>query len=97
VCVNSQIKNGCAIVAMNSEKKKTATPGGKTLTQGRKRVEGRVSAHTRIFFGSHQGVTRTTVNTIEILVPLLSDKPNVPGEMRKGPHQIAVHQPTTTR
>ena len=97
VCVNSQTKNGCVIVAVNSKKKKTATPRGEGSAQRRRGVEVQIFAPSRIFFDSHQGVIRTTVNTIEILVPLLNDKPNIPGGVSEGPYQTAVHQPATTR
>jgi len=84
VCVNSQTKNGCVIVAVNSRKKKTATPRGERSAQGRESVEDQIVVHSRIFFDSHQGVILTTVSTMEILVPLLSDKPNVSGGVSKG-------------
>ena len=96
VCVNSHTKNGCIIVAVNSRKKKTATPGGRELAQHRRSVR-EDYPHCRIFFASHQGVIRTTVNTMEILVPLLNGKPNVPGAVSEGSHQTAVHQPMITR
>jgi len=97
VCVNSQTKNGCVIVAVNSRKKKTATPRGEGSVRCRKSIEDQILVHSRIFFDSHQGVIRTTVNMMEILVPLLSDKPNVPDGVSEGPYQTAVHQPATTR
>ena len=44
-----------------------------------------ILAQSRIFLCNSQGVIRTTVNTMEILAPLLDDKSNVLGGRATSP------------
>ena len=60
----------------NSRTKNAMTPGERLLAQHRIDGEDRTFVPSRILLCSGQGVTRITVNTMEILAPLLDDKPD---------------------
>ena len=53
-------------------------PESERLAQYCVEIQGGILTHKRIFFCSCQGVTRTTVSTIETLAFLLDDKPDIP-------------------
>jgi len=74
-CVISHTQYACTVNMTHIRTKHTATPEDKGLAQRRKDVEEKLLIHSRIFLCSRQGVIRTTVNTIEILAPLLNNKP----------------------
>lgn len=78
-CVISHTQYACTVRMAHIRTKDIATPDGQRLAQHRKDLEDKIRVHIRIFFCSRQGVIRNTVNTIEILAPLLNDKLDVQG------------------
>ena len=84
VCITSHTRNAWPVITANSMTKNTITPEGEGLVSRGKGVGGRIATHRRIFLCRCQGVIRIAVKTIEILAPLLKDKPNVPGGGEKG-------------
>ena len=90
VYVSSHTQNICAVNIANSRKNDTATPEGKGLGQDRKDAWGQTLVHNMIVLCSFQGVILTTVNTIEILAPLLGNELDIPSRISERPHQIGV-------
>jgi len=72
VYANSHTQYACMINMANCRTKNTATPGDRKLAQHRMDIEDEIIVHRMIFLCGCQGVIRTTVNTIEILAPLIN-------------------------
>jgi hypothetical protein len=75
--VISHTQYACTVNMAHIRTKDAATPEGKGLAQHRKDIGDRLRVHSRILLCGCQGVIRTTVNTIEILAPLLNDELSV--------------------
>ena len=89
-CVISHIQYPCTVNMIHIKTNNTAAPERKGLVRHRKGVKDRILVHRSIFLCSRQGVIRTTVNTIEILAPLLNNEFDDRGRASKGPHQTGV-------
>jgi len=90
VYANSHTQYACTINMTNCRTKNTATPGDKKLTRHRMDIEDEDFVHCRIFLCNCQGVIRTTVNTIDILAPLINGELNVPDGASEEPHQTGI-------
>ena len=77
--------------------KNPAIPESERLAHYSTEIQDGIRVHKRIFLCSCQGVTRTTVSTIETLALLLNDEPDIPDTASEGHHQIDVQKLTTTR
>ena len=84
---SSHTQYACKINTRNCRTKNTATPECGELAQHKTNAEDIAIVHSRIFLCRRQGVIRTTVNTIEILAPLINDKVNDAGCASEGSYQ----------
>ena len=78
-CVISHTQYACTVNMAHIRTKDIATPEGRGLAQHKKDIKDKILVHSRILLCGRQGVIRSTVNTIEILAPLLDDELNVQG------------------
>ena len=89
--VISHTQYACTVNMIHIRTNNTATPERKGLVRHQKGVVGdKILVHRRIFLCGRQGVIRTTVNTIEILAPLLNNEFDDRARVSEGPHQTGV-------